>query len=201
MNRKTTHARLQTLADSLGNHHRSAAISVPTVHNILPPVMSFLSWIDPPIGVNMSGIDTANPSYKVRVMVISSASGGLLILPFAEAFAWNPMSAPPIRLQYQLTSALPNDPTGKEYYETMTLTQSAPGQPDGPESSFRGSPSDAVWQSGAHEHGHFRQSLDHPGKRSRRLDQRHENRVLPALYPCGWRCPISSSSNPGEGRR
>ncbi len=127
MNRKTDSTSMPHAADSLGNHRGLAVKPATKITSTQPSVMSFLSWIAPPIGVNMSGIDAANPNYKVSIMVVASTSGGLLILPFAEPVAWNPMAAPPVRLQYQLTSTLPNDPTGKEYYETMTLSQSSPG--------------------------------------------------------------------------
>jgi hypothetical protein len=127
MNKKTTESRLQPHADLLGNH-RLVTAKVPTINESnQPSVLSFLSWIDPPIGVNMSGIDTVHSSYKVSVMVVTTSTGALLILPFAEPFAWNPMAAPPVRLQYQLTSTLQGDPTTKEFYQTMTLTQSSPG--------------------------------------------------------------------------
>ena len=52
--------------------------------------MIFLNWIDPPIGVNMQGIDSAHPFYKVRLMSIGTVGGGpTLIIPYAEPFQWN----------------------------------------------------------------------------------------------------------------
>jgi hypothetical protein len=94
-----------------------------------PAPMIFLNWIDPPIGVNMSGVDNVNQFYKVSIMSVGVSGGGQsLILPFAEPFQWNPMAAPTIRCQYQLTSILPGDPSGLDFYETMTLSQSSGGQ-------------------------------------------------------------------------
>ncbi len=93
----------------------------------LPSILSFVDWIVPPIGVNLSGIDTANPNYKVSIMAASSSSSGLLILPFTELVTWNPASAPGRVVQYQLTSTLPGDPSSADYYETMVVTQSSPG--------------------------------------------------------------------------
>jgi hypothetical protein len=127
MNKKTTYASNRLSASTLGNHSERAVIEPGHVFFNSPSVLSFLSWIDPPIGVTMRGIDNAHPNYKVRMMVVRSTSGSLSILPFAEPFAWNPMAAPSIRVQYQLSSTLPNDPAGREYYETMVLSQSAPG--------------------------------------------------------------------------
>jgi hypothetical protein len=116
------------LTDSLGNHARhepKPAVHGESTKQLL--VMSFLTWVDPPIGVNMNGIDNTNPNYKVSIMTVYSSSTGLvLLLPFTESIAWNPVSAPTL-LQYQLTSALSGDPTGSLYYETMTVTQASPG--------------------------------------------------------------------------
>jgi hypothetical protein len=94
-----------------------------------PAAMIFLNWIDPPIGVNMSGVDNVNQFYKVSVMSVGISGGGQsLILPYAEPVAWNPMATPATRCQYQLTSILPGDPSALDYYETMTLSQSSGGQ-------------------------------------------------------------------------
>ena len=90
MNKKTIPPVSRSIANSLGNHDRLATDPLLRIESTQPSVMSFLSWIDPPIGVNMSGIDTAHPSYKVRVMVVASANRALLILPFAEPLVWNP---------------------------------------------------------------------------------------------------------------
>jgi len=128
MNKTTDHPKTRLPGDSLGNNRQLAVRPPERILSTQPSVVSFLSWIDPPIGVNMSGIDNANPNYKVSIMVVAPANGGpLLVLPFAEPVAWNPMAAPTIRLQYQLTSTLPNDPSGAKFYETMSLSQSAPG--------------------------------------------------------------------------
>jgi hypothetical protein len=127
MNKKTIHPARPRVAKALGNHDRLATDPLFRIESTQPSVMSFLSWIDPPIGVDMSGIDSAHPNYKVSVMVVASATGGLLILPFAEPVVWNPKAAPTIRLQYQLTSTLPNDPPGLKFYETIFLSQTAPG--------------------------------------------------------------------------
>jgi hypothetical protein len=127
MNKKTTQTTTQLPAESLGNHRLLAAKKQTSNESNQPSFSGFLSWIDPPIGVNMSGIDSTHPNYKVSIMVVTTVSSGLLILPFAEPFEWNPMASPPVRLQYQLTSTLSGDPTGKDYYQTMTLTQGSPG--------------------------------------------------------------------------
>jgi hypothetical protein len=126
MSKKTTRRSGQARDGSRGHHDPMSKVTA-RLTSTQPSVLSFVSWIDPPIGVNMSGIDTVHSSYKVSVMVVTTSTGALLILPFAEPFAWNPMAAPPVRLQYQLTSTLQGDPTTKEFYQTMTLTQSSPG--------------------------------------------------------------------------
>jgi hypothetical protein len=127
MSKRTSSTASKPLADSHVNHDRHGAKIPFNTESTQPSVLNFLSWIDPPIGVNMSGIDLANPHYKISIMVVAATNGSLLILPFAEPFPWNPMAAPPVRLQYQLTSTLSGDPTTKDFYETMTLTQSSPG--------------------------------------------------------------------------
>ncbi len=96
-----------------------------------PSSMIFLNWIAPPIGVNIN-----NVSYKVSLMSVGVAGGGqLFVIPFAEPFAWNPLTNPTTLCQYQLTSTLSSilsgtqqitDP-GLDHYETMTLTQSGGG--------------------------------------------------------------------------
>ena len=184
MNKKTTDSRLQPPADLLGNHRLGAA-KVSTINESnQPTVTSFLSWIDPPIGVNMSGIDTVHSSYKVSVMVVTTSTGGLLILPFAEPFAWNPMAAPPVRLQFQLTSRI----AGRSHHERVLpdhdVDTKLAGQPNNPESDFLGSPSYGLWQSGSDKYGHCRHSGDHSSVRYHRLDQPAENRILPAFYAC-----------------
>jgi hypothetical protein len=128
MAKKLIEPHTNRLTGSLENHARREP--KPTFHgeSTHPSVMSFLSWIAPPIGVDMSGIDTVNPHYKVSIMTVGSSSGGpILVLPFAEPIAWYPMAAPSIQLQYQLTSTLPGDPTIPDFYDTMTVSQISPG--------------------------------------------------------------------------
>ena len=70
MAKKLIEPHINRLADSFGNHVRRE--TRPTVRSRVdhPSVMSFLSWIDPPIGVDMTGIDSVNPHYKVRIMTV-----------------------------------------------------------------------------------------------------------------------------------
>jgi hypothetical protein len=117
------------LTEALGNHARHQAKTPPHTGVTKPLVAaSFLSWIDPPIGVDMSLIDSAHPNYKISVMtVFVSSTAQVLVLPYAEAVLWSPFS-PPILLQSQLTSTLPNDNTASPlYYETMFVQQASPG--------------------------------------------------------------------------
>jgi hypothetical protein len=117
------------LTDSLGNHARREP--KPTFHgeSNRPLIVSFLNWVNPPIGVNMNGIDGAHPNYKVSIMTaLNSSSGQIYLIPYAEPIAWNPMSVPSF-VQYDLTSSLPGDNTSTElYYETMTVSQGSGNQ-------------------------------------------------------------------------
>jgi hypothetical protein len=125
---KHTESTANRLGNALENHAQTAHKAGLRITSTQPSYMSFLSWIDPPIGVDMSAVDTVHPQYKVSIMTVGSSSGGpVLVLPFAEPIAWYPMAAPTIRLQYSLSSTLPNDPTGADFYETMTVSQVSPG--------------------------------------------------------------------------
>lgn len=107
------------------NHERSPIV----IFLSQPAPLIFLNWIDPPIGVNMTGVDNVNQFYKVSLMSVGTVGGGsTLILPFAEPFQWNPMVLPTVQCQYQITSILPKDPTTPSFYDTMTLTQLTGGQ-------------------------------------------------------------------------
>jgi hypothetical protein len=120
---------------TLSNHKNDGATAaVGRTHSHRIPfrsvqAMIFLNWIEPPIGFNMTNVDKANPSYRVRIMNVGVPGGGTsLILPFTEAVAWNP-SAPPLTLwQFQMVG-VPNtsDPTTLQYYQTMTVVQVPPG--------------------------------------------------------------------------
>jgi hypothetical protein len=112
--------------DLLENHRLRGTITPADNQSTQPSIFSFLSFVDPPIGVNMAGIDTQNPNYKVSVMTAISRTGQVLIIPFAEPVAWNPASAPVVRVQYFLNSTLGSDP-GPDFYETMILSQPLPG--------------------------------------------------------------------------
>jgi hypothetical protein len=116
------------LADSLGNNARHEA-KPPRTAITKPLMVSFLNWVAPPIGINMTGIDPVNPYYKVSVMTaLNNSTGQIYLIPYAEAIAWNPLSAPTF-VQYDLTSSLPGDNNSTElYYETMTVSQASGSQ-------------------------------------------------------------------------
>ncbi len=116
------------LTESLGNHARREGTPPRTEVN-KPLVVSFLNWVAPPIGINMTGIDPVNPNYKVSIMTArNSLSGQIYLIPYAEPIAWNPLSGPSF-VQYDLTSLLPGDNNSTElYYETMTVSQASGSQ-------------------------------------------------------------------------
>jgi hypothetical protein len=117
------------LSDSLGNHARREPKPGVRIDSNRPLIMSFLNWVAPPIGINMTGIDPVNPNYKVSVMTaLNSSTGQIYLIPYAEPIAWNPLSIPSF-VQYDLTSSLPGDNNSTElYYETMTVSQSSGSQ-------------------------------------------------------------------------
>jgi hypothetical protein len=123
MSKKTTRRSGQARDGSRGHHDPMSKVTA-RLTSTQPSVLSFVSWIDPPIGVNMNGIDAYTLNYKVSIMIAQSTTGQQEI-PFAEPITWNPMVPPPsiLLVQYQLMSGLPGDPIGNEYYETMILQQ------------------------------------------------------------------------------
>ena len=119
------------LTESLGNHARHETRPALLLESNKPLIAaSFLRWLDPPIGVDMSGIDTTagHSNYKISIMTVYvSSTGQVLVLPYAEPVLWSTLS-PPILLQSQLTSTLPGDTTMSPlYYETMLVQQASPG--------------------------------------------------------------------------
>ena len=118
------------LTESLGNHARREPKPAALRDSTRPLIMSFLNWVAPPIGINMTGIDPVNQNYKVSIMTaLNSSSGQIYLIPYAEPIAWNPVSIPTSFVQYDLTSSLPGDNNSTElYYETMTVSQASGSQ-------------------------------------------------------------------------
>ncbi len=117
------------LTESLGNHARSEPKIGRHGESTRALVVSFLNWVAPPIGINLSGIDPVNPNYKVSIMTaLNSLTGQIYLIPYAEPIAWNPLSIPSF-VQYDLTSGLPGDNSATAlYYETMTVSQASGNQ-------------------------------------------------------------------------
>ena len=129
MAKKLIEPHTNRLTGSLENHAQREP--KPTFHgeSTHPSVMSFLSWVDPPIGVDMTGIDTVNPHYKVRIMTVSSNSERSdPCTSVRRTHRVVPDGCANDSLQYQLTSTLPGDPTVLDFYDTMTASQISPGE-------------------------------------------------------------------------
>jgi hypothetical protein len=112
------HAMSKKTAKSLSTGGDGLQILKPSI-----VVLNWLQWIDPPIGVNVNGVN-----YKVRIMFVSNLQGTTKTLPFAELFTWNPANPPVGLWQYYLTSVVDPNQSGSKYYETMIVSQtSGPG--------------------------------------------------------------------------
>src|SRR5262245_53349819 len=83
---------------------------------LVPVPMVFRTWIDPPIGFEIGGIDSAHPRYLVRIMSISKPGGASpLEVPFTEFVVQDPPQSAPAVWEFQMVGVTsgtsPTDPT------------------------------------------------------------------------------------------
>jgi hypothetical protein len=85
-------------------------------------LMMFQTWIAPPIGFDLSGIDPNNSTYLIGIMNVFGG-GRSLNVPFTAPAISPPIAAPGTVWQFQMIGvAGTSDPTTLKYYQTMAVT-------------------------------------------------------------------------------
>jgi hypothetical protein len=91
-------------------------------------LMTFVNWIAPPIGFDMSGIDPTNNYYSIGIMNVSPVvPGPHLSVPFAQVIQPPPGAQPSSFYPFPMTGVQTLDPYGLQYYWAANVSLPPPG--------------------------------------------------------------------------